>query len=142
MQISMGPGLELETTRKLWQYGSRNTFSIEKRRRITPRTWILMAAWQFGFVAVLVLHVELTIAWNHVSGLQSFSSVGQLIPFILGVGGLGKVLWGKWRMVSDGVTEEELAKHNLMTEYEEAMAKYLESKKPGREKAIVRAMTA
>lgn len=108
---------------------------------ITSRIWILMAAWQFGFIAVLVLQVELTIAWNHVSGLQSLSSLGQLIPFILGVGGLGKVLWGKWRMVSKGVTEEELAKHNPMSEYEEAMAKCLKSRKPDGEKLIVRAAT-
>jgi hypothetical protein len=50
----------------------------------------------------LILHVivmtqlELTLTWNHISGLTYlWSSVGQLIPFIIGVGGAVLVL-GRW----------------------------------------------
>jgi len=106
---------------------------------ITRRTWMLMASYQFLFIVILVLQVELTIFWNNVSGLQSLSSLGQLIPFILGVGGLIKVLWGKWTLVSKGIGEER----NLPSgEYEEAMAKFIESRKAGKERAVIRAATA
>ncbi len=100
---------------------------------------MLMASYQFLFIVILVLQVELTIFWNNVSGLQSLSSLGQLIPFILGVGGLIKVLWGKWTLVSKGIGEER----NLPSgEYEEAMAKFIESRKAGKERAVIRAATA
>ena len=42
---------------------------------------------------LLVVQVELTIVWNHFDGLKNLRSLGQLIPFILGVEGLLKVLW-------------------------------------------------
>jgi len=42
---------------------------------------------------VVILQLELTLHWNHVSGLSGlWRSVGQLIPFIIGVGGLGLVI--------------------------------------------------
>ena len=107
---------------------------------ITTRAWILAAVYQFLFIVVLVLQVELTIAWNHVSGLRSFSSLGQLIPFILGVGGLIKVLWGKWKLVSEGNGEEK--KFVETGKYEDAMAKFLEKRKAGVERSVVRAATA
>ena len=106
---------------------------------ISSRTWMLMAAWQFLFIVVLVLQVELTIAWNHISGLSSLSSLGQLIPFILGVGGLIKVLWAKWRLVCSGMKEEDERKSG---EYEEAMARFLYRKDAGAKGMIVRAFTA
>ncbi|KAL6714421.1 hypothetical protein ACLMJK_007844 [Lecanora helva] len=105
---------------------------------ITRRTWMLMAAWQLFFIVILILQVELTIAWNHVSGLQKFSSLGQLIPFILGVGGLLKVLWGKWKMISEGLKEERYAPNG---EYEEAMAKFLERREGCEKRTVVRAVT-
>ncbi|KAH6865753.1 hypothetical protein BKA58DRAFT_226724 [Alternaria rosae] len=42
---------------------------------------------------IVILQLELTLHWNHVSGLSGlWTSVGQLIPFIIGVGGLGLVI--------------------------------------------------
>lgn len=54
----------------------------------------------------LVLSIELTLAWNHISGVNIIGTVGQLIPFILGVGGLVKVLWSRLRMGGDSDGEE------------------------------------
>jgi hypothetical protein len=45
---------------------------------------------------VVILQLELTLRWNRVSGLSGlWTSVGQLIPFNIGVGGLSLVL-GRW----------------------------------------------
>jgi hypothetical protein len=45
---------------------------------------------------IVILQIELTLRWNHVSGLSGlWNSVGQLIPFIIGVGGLGLVI-SRW----------------------------------------------
>ncbi|KAF2181100.1 hypothetical protein K469DRAFT_265222 [Zopfia rhizophila CBS 207.26] len=43
----------------------------------------------------MILQLEFTIVWNGVRGLGGLENVGQLIPFIIGVGGLGLVL-GRW----------------------------------------------
>ena len=44
-------------------------------------------------LALAVLAVELTLKWNFISGINSMNSVGQFIPFTVGVGGLVQVLW-------------------------------------------------
>lgn len=54
---------------------------------------------------IVILQLELTLRWNRVSGLSGlWTSVGQLIPFIIGVGGLtlvgsrwGVRVWVKWK---------------------------------------------
>ncbi|MCJ1450793.1 hypothetical protein MMC28_001127 [Mycoblastus sanguinarius] len=109
---------------------------------ISTRTWILMAAWNLAFIGALILQVELTIVWNNITGLQSVSSLGQLIPFILGVGGLIKVFWAKWRLVREGAREDPEFGFTHSGEYEEAMVKYLERKKPRVDRPAVRAATA
>ena len=68
--------------------------------------WIYEAAKTLGVLMLFIGQVELTIAWNHMGGVQALTTVGQLIPFILGVGGLVKVLWGKWCLLRDGTKEE------------------------------------
>ena len=100
--------------------------------------WAFGATQQFVFIALLIVQVELTIAWNHVSGLQRLTSLGQLIPFILGMGGLVKVLWGKGQMVWRGEKEGREVGEG---EYEMAMARYLEWKNGGREPGIIRMAT-
>jgi len=45
---------------------------------------------------IVILQLELTLRWNHVSGLSGlWNSVGQLILFVIGVGGLGLVI-SRW----------------------------------------------
>jgi len=34
-----------------------------------------------------ILAVELTLAWNHISGVYTVSTVGQLIPLVIGLSG-------------------------------------------------------
>jgi hypothetical protein len=59
-----------------------------------PRWMRLGLGWStFGVCSILVIGTELTIQWNYINGVQDLSSVGQLIPFCLGVGGLLKVTW-------------------------------------------------
>ena len=45
---------------------------------------------------VLILSIELSIHWNSITGLSNLGAVGQLIPAIIGLGGLLKVLWIWW----------------------------------------------
>ena len=107
---------------------------------VTSRTWILMAAYEFCIVGTLIVQVETAIAFNNVWGLNSLSTLGQLIPFILGVGGLVKILWAKWRLLREGLKEgPELGQES---DYEKAMALYLERRKPSGERSIARAVTA
>lgn len=90
---------------------------------ISPRIWTIMAAETLAMIMFLIVQVELTIAWNSISGLSSLSTLGQLIPFILGVGELLKVLWQKFRLVGKGVKEEgTVQKHT--SPYVEAMEIY------------------
>lgn len=80
-------------------------------------------------IILFITQVELTIVWNHVSGLNSLTSLGQLIPFILGVGGLLKVLWSKWRLVRSGIREDFKSSCPPSTDYETAIEAYLQWKK-------------
>ena len=95
---------------------------------ISPRVWTLMAAETLLVLTMLVLQVELTIAWNHVRGLQRLDTVGQLIPCILGVGGLLQVLWGKGKGVVRGVDErvEAGVGAEQREEYEVALGRYID----------------
>ena len=95
---------------------------------ISPKVWTFMAIDKLLIIIALIVQVELTIAWNHISGLQNLNTLGQLIPFILGVGGLLKVLWGKWCMVRKGSKENPKAESRHPGEYETAMGRYLKWK--------------
>lgn len=58
---------------------------------MTRRLW---QAWTlFGACAVLVIATELTLQWNYVTGINNINSVGQLVPFSVGVGALIRVCW-------------------------------------------------
>ena len=45
------------------------------------------------FTLGLVLAIELGIRWNEIRGVGAVNGVGQLVPLVLGVGGLAKVGW-------------------------------------------------
>jgi len=45
-------------------------------------------------IAWAVLSVELTLAWNNITGVNTLNSTGQLIPFIIGVVGFVRLLYG------------------------------------------------
>ncbi len=77
-----------------------------RRSREKPKTrrayWVPYAAQTILLFVGLILATELHIHWNHILGVRSMDSVGQLIPMLLGVGGLLKVLWAKGKMVWRG----------------------------------------
>lgn len=60
----------------------------------------------------LILSIELSIYWNHIGGMGNVGTPGQLIPAIIGIGGLAKVVWiwlsrdGAVEEVDDGVGKE------------------------------------
>lgn len=88
--------------------------------------WAWMAVQSFIIIIFLIAQVELTIVWNNISGLKSLRSLGQLIPFILGVGGLIQVLWGKWRLVQKSVKENAVMEITDAGEYEAAIERYIQ----------------
>lgn len=63
---------------------------------VPPAAYLLPAINRFLTIIVLMLSVELCIRWNGISGMGNFGAVGQLVPAILGIGGLVRVLW-IWR---------------------------------------------
>ena len=102
---------------------------LQAPMKITTFMWAFPAIKSLIVIIVLIIQVELTIAWNHVSGLSSLTTLGQLIPFILGVGGLLKILWAKWRLILRGVNESPEDNNRPIEAYETAMNCYIEWKK-------------
>ncbi|RAR13569.1 beta-ketoacyl synthase [Stemphylium lycopersici] len=74
--------------------------SIASSLLLTPslvpkKVWLgwYYACFDLFIHVIAILQLELTLRWNHVRGLSAlWTSVGQLIPFIIGVGGLGLVV--------------------------------------------------
>ncbi|MCJ1419713.1 hypothetical protein MMC32_006069 [Xylographa parallela] len=94
------------------------------------RVWTLLAAKSFVVIVLLILQIELAIGWNGIYGLSGLNTVGQLIPLILGIGGLVQVLWEKWCHVRKGIRASQVeAEKQRLSEYEEAMEQYLDWKK-------------
>ncbi|MCJ1403209.1 hypothetical protein MMC11_006432 [Xylographa trunciseda] len=94
------------------------------------RIWMRRAAENFVVIVLLILQIELAIGWNGIYGLSGLNTVGQLIPLILGVGGLVQVLWEKWCHVRKGIRASQVeAENKRLSKYEEAMEQYLEWKK-------------
>ena len=95
----------------------------------SAKLWALGAVKNLFLIIGFIVQLEITIAWNHISSLNSFTSLGQLIPFVLGVGGFLKVLWSKWRLIQNGVSDDADRNSPPLTEYEAALKTYLEWKK-------------
>lgn len=91
--------------------------------------WLWLAAQNFVITVLLIVQIELTIAWNGIYGLAEIRTVGQLFPLCLGLGGLVKVFWQKglhlWKGRRSSEHEEETRRPS---EYEMAMDNYLEWK--------------
>ncbi|KAH7014239.1 uncharacterized protein B0I36DRAFT_389197 [Microdochium trichocladiopsis] len=64
---------------------------ISERHKSTLR--ILYAVMLFIVASLITVATELTIAWNRVTDVNELNSAGQLIPFIVGVGVLGRVVY-------------------------------------------------
>ncbi len=61
----------------------------------------------------LVIMIEMTIAWNNILGANSIDSVGQLVPFVIGITGLGNVVYGtvRERLLAVEVDSQGLYRH-------------------------------
>ncbi|MCJ1258828.1 hypothetical protein MMC24_006662 [Lignoscripta atroalba] len=92
---------------------------------ISPGVWVTMAANTVLINIALIVQVELTIVWNRIDGLQNLTTVGQIIPFVLGVSGLVKVLWGKWTDIRKGISEKGERENRSKDEYEMAIETYV-----------------
>ena len=71
--------------------------------RPTPHV-IWSACISLAMCVELVLSIELSIYWNRIGGMGNVGAPGQLIPAIIGIGGLVKVIW-VWRSRSYGTVE-------------------------------------
>jgi len=45
-----------------------------------------------------IIAVELVISWNNIQGVNTILNTGQLIPFVIGLGGLGKICFRWWQL--------------------------------------------
>ncbi|RPB18844.1 hypothetical protein L211DRAFT_686771 [Terfezia boudieri ATCC MYA-4762] len=62
-----------------------------------------------GALLLFILSVELIIRWNKIQGVGAIGSTGQLLPVIIGVGGVGRVII---RLTRDFLEELALARRN------------------------------
>lgn len=69
--------------------------TVQVPNYVPPAAYLLPAINRFLTIVVLMLSVELCIRWNSISGMGNFGAVGQLVPAVIGIGGLVRVLW-KW----------------------------------------------
>jgi hypothetical protein len=56
--------------------------------------------------SIVIVAGELTIRWNHISGVNDISSAGQLIPFVIGAGSLLRIFYVNWKRGPAGDGEE------------------------------------
>ena len=67
------------------------------KTRVSPsRPWqsyLTFLLWSLCVWMFLIVSIELALVWNRITGMGAVGTVGQLIPAILGVGGLVRVLW-------------------------------------------------
>lgn len=84
------------------------TVALHKARlpanRPTPHV-VWSACASLAMWVELVLSIELSIHWNRIGGMGNMGAPGQLIPAIIGIGGLVRVVWVWWGR--DGAVEQE-----------------------------------
>ncbi|KAL8664883.1 MAG: hypothetical protein Q9202_002745 [Teloschistes flavicans] len=89
-------------------------FRMLRQPHSHPRQWYMyQAVMSLGTCLFAAVSIELGIAWNWIGGLGDVGKVGQLVPAVLGVGGLVKVGWTKWK--DRGADTDEKA--NMETEW-------------------------
>lgn len=52
-----------------------------------------------GALLLFITAVELMVRWNHIQGVDSLGSTGQLLPLIIGIGGMFRVIHGLFKLV-------------------------------------------
>ena len=74
--------------------------------RPTPHV-IWSACASLAMCVELILSIELSIYWNHIGGMGNVGTPGQLIPAIIGIGGLTKVVWIWWSRTDTAEEEDD-----------------------------------
>ena len=69
-------------------------------------TFFFQALFSLSVCIGMILSIELAIRWNSISDIETVGQVGQLIPAVIGIGGLVRVLW-VWISRGDAGVEEE-----------------------------------
>ena len=64
----------------------------------------------FTIMAFLVTGIELMLKWNKISAVYDFKSVGQLLPFVIGLFGVLKVLADFWDKYKDKYSSKQATK--------------------------------
>ena len=50
-------------------------------------------------MVISMILIELTLKWNHLEGIYSINSTGQIIPLMVGIGSMIAVIWKLWRTI-------------------------------------------
>lgn len=104
--------------------------------RPTPHV-IWSACVSLAMCVELVLSVELSLFWNRIGGMGNVGAPGQLIPAIIGIGGLVKVVWGWWSRGDDKVEGVDCDDDGVGKELRECVEVYQRLKKE-REEILAR----
>lgn len=79
-----------------------------------PKSFYLYnAILTLGCCLLFTIAIELAIVWNRIGGLDNVGAVGQLVPAVIGIGGLVKVMWTLWRDRKIDKREEEAVPYGL-----------------------------
>jgi hypothetical protein len=90
---SMMKGPEDERRRAIqWEIEKRRLGRRGLSRRVDALRTLNLAN-NFTTASIVVVATELTIQWNHISDINTLSSAGQLIPFVIGLGVVLRVLY-------------------------------------------------
>jgi hypothetical protein len=90
--------------------------------------WKRQAIGQFCFIVFLIVQIEATLVWNSIYGISEVRSVGQLIPFIVGLGGLSNVLWEKRKQLRKARPRHAKAEPEPTSSFQDAVRVYLDWK--------------
>ena len=80
---------------KIWKAATSSLFSDddESKSEFEKIARPILAGFFMGLLPVLIMAPEFLIRWNHIGGVGTIRSTGQLIPFVVAVAGLVNILY-------------------------------------------------
>ncbi|KAF8422727.1 hypothetical protein EV426DRAFT_702540 [Tirmania nivea] len=63
-----------------------------------PPWWKPAIAGAVMLLAIIAVELVITGSWNNIQGVNTILSTGQLIPFVIGIGGLAKICFRWWQL--------------------------------------------
>lgn len=97
-EAGAGPGSDPTTGVQEPQGPSAGGLAASKDKFLekNPEWWKPATAFTVALLAIIA--VELLISWNNISGVNTILNTGQLIPFVIGIGGLAKIMFRWWQL--------------------------------------------